>query len=123
MVFLSALKKGLTCLAMLAFLLASMPGVGLAAASGIESNGTAAMAHDDCPSSASEEKPQDKSNTPCCGGLDCACFAGACGGIAKIIPAHGPGISLPSVERIRFAFVHSDRDSTGPQRLKRPPRA
>lgn len=123
MVFMPMFKKVLTCLAMLAFLSASLPGVGSAAAIGDDADSAVVMMHDDCPSSSDEEKSRDDGNTPCCDGMNCACFSGACSGIAKIIPTHGPGIALPSGDAIRFAFTHSDRDSTGPQRLKRPPKA
>ena len=130
------LRKWISCLVMLAFVLTTMPSLSHAAmphdnAVAVGMSDQAAVApHEDCAGheaqapdaqkAADQEAP--KSDGKCCDKI-CKCTNSSCNGAAKIMGQHGNAFTPSAALRTAFAFEEQTLDSGIVSRLKRPPRA
>lgn len=129
------IKKWISCLVVLAFVVTAIPSISHAAmshdggATVVKLEQASAQTHENCAGHDGQKQDvqktaekKDSSEKPCCDGKTCECVGSSCNGSVQIFGSNNFGLTSPRVVKAPFSFEQRVSVSDFYSRIKRPPR-
>jgi len=131
------MRKWISMIVMMAFVVTTIPSISHAAMShdggstvAVKSEQASAPAHEGCAGHDGQKQDaqktaakKDSSGKSCCDGKACKCIGSSCNGSAKVFGSNSFGLTSPRAVKAPFAFEQRVAVSDFYSRIKRPPRA
>lgn len=130
------IKKWISCIVVLAFVVTTIPSISHAAMShdsgnfAVKSEQTSALTHEGCAGHDGQKQDvqktvekKDISEKSCCDGKTCKCIGSSCNGSVKVFGSNNFGFTSPRSVKALFSIEERTADSDFYSRIKRPPRA